>query len=218
MALLSRAVNPFKGTDIENAYVKMKDFAFILNSKGRIGFMAYRSESDRQADRMPYPLDQSATDVIVRDQTELKALTNPLFLYIAGIVAAIPEFDGSELNGAGFVKAYQDSYGELHESAYYTPVFCEANFSTKSALIRLGIFASKEAFEAGAKSFPADMRAALGGAISIQHQEGVEEVPQNKDLPDFETFISGLDEVSGRPSFYGYAKTQNPYLDNCSDC
>ena len=216
MALLSKVTNPFKGTEIKDAYFKMKDFAFQLNNGGRIGFMAFRSEADRQADKMPYPLPQQLTDVIIQGD-DLAPLITPLFLYVADLLVGTPDLADCEQIGAGFIKAYTDPYGEEHINAYWTPTFCEAQFEAKSALIKIGVFASKEAFDSGADAFPVEAKTALGGAIQLKSEESEEVIPQNSTLPDFYAFISGLDIASGRPTFYTHAKKDKKFIDS-EDC
>jgi hypothetical protein len=163
---------------------------------------------------MPYP-----QPINVGVQADSMDLVDPMFQYIADLLAETTAYKDATQDGAGLIMPFTDPYGEEHATAYYAPVFCECGLVEKTAMIRLGVFASKEAYDSGAQPFPVSATTALGGNVRICNEDGTNNmVPQNPEFPDFDTFIAKLDEVGGRATFYTYAKTQNPFIDNCEDC
>jgi hypothetical protein len=197
MAMTKSINHPFrKNQTLTSAYVRMKDFGFTLlgERQGRIGFAVYKDKQARDDGLMPYPLPQGETDVMIADGT-LAIEVSGLNAIALKEVLSHPEIAGLTQSEHGFIKAFEDAYGETHPEALFAPASMLANMIEKKLDIQLFVWACEADYLAGAP--------ALGGSM-IYHREG----------EGFDAFLTAFDANNkGRKALYVESKKDAKYSD-----
>jgi len=196
MAMKKSVKHPFKtNSNITDAYIRMKDFAFdVLQGYGRIGYAVYKDAAARAANAKPYPMEQKDTDVIFAKGAAGDTIT------AAGLKdKAITEInahkDLADLTKTtnGFIKSYTDEFGETHAEALFSPVLISVNIFDRKVNIEIGIWATEAEYLAGQRPIP-------GGMTYTLEADGAD------------AFISALDgQDKGRKALYAASKSNALY-------